>query len=72
MACCPDKESEVMKMEKTITLSYLADLIIVCGFAGIIGTVGGTAIGHLVLFIGGKIRDAWRKHHPKKEPETAE
>ena len=45
-------------MEKTITLSYLADLIIVCGFAGIIGTIGGTAIGHLVLFIGGKIRDA--------------
>ena len=59
-------------MEQTITLSYLADLIIVCGFAGIIGTVGGTAIGHLVLFIGGKIRDAWRKHHPKKEPEAAE
>ena len=59
-------------MEQTITLSYLADLIIVCGFAGIIGTVGGTAIGHLVLFIGGKIRDVWKKHHPKKETEAAE
>ena len=59
-------------MDKTITLSYLADLIIVCGFAGIIGTIGGTAIGHLVLFIGEKLHKAWRKRHPKKEPEAVE
>ena len=57
---------------ETISLSYLADLIIVCGFAGMIGTIAGTGIGHLVLFIGGKIRDACRKRHPKKETEAAE
>ncbi len=56
-------------METTMTLSHLADLIIVCGFAGLIGTVGGTAVGHLVLFVGGKIKSAWEKRHPKKETE---
>lgn len=59
-------------MGKTITLSYLADLIIVCGFAGVIGTIGGTAIGHLLLFVSEKIHSAWRKRHTKKEPETVE
>ena len=57
---------------ETISLSHLADLIIVCGFAGMIGTIAGTGIGHLVLFIGEKIGDAWKKHHPKKEQNTAE
>ena len=59
-------------MDTTMTLSHLADLIIVCGFAGMIGTIGGTAIGHLVLFISEKVHKAWRKHHPKKEPEAIE
>ena len=57
---------------ETITLSHLADLIIVCGFAGMIGTIAGSGLGHLILFIGGKIRDAWRKRHPKKETEAVE
>lgn len=57
---------------ETITLSHLADLIIVCGFAGMIGTIAGSGLGHLILFVGGKIRDAWRKRHPKKETEAVE
>lgn len=54
---------------ETMTLSHRADLIIVCGFAGMVGTIAGSAIGHFILFLGGKIRDAWRKRHPKKETE---
>ena len=38
------------------TLNYLGSLIICCMAGGFIGTLAGAAIGHLVLFIGGKIR----------------
>jgi len=54
---------------ETMTLSHLADLIIVCGFAGMVGTIAGSALGHFILFLCGKIKDAWRKRHPKKETE---
>ena len=49
-------------MEETISLSWLADMIIVYCFVGMVATLAGAELGKLVLWVGGRIRRAWGNH----------
>ncbi|MBQ9030119.1 MAG: hypothetical protein IJV41_02360 [Oscillospiraceae bacterium] len=57
-------------METTITISYLADLIIVFGCASLIGCVLGNLAGRFVIFIGEKIRDRIRNRKKENTEES--
>ena len=49
-----------MNHVETITLSRLADIIIVYGFFGVVGTLIGSAFGDFLLWAGGKIGKMWK------------
>ena len=49
-------------MEETISLSRLADMIIVYCFVGLIATFAGAEFGKFVLWVGDRIRRAFEKH----------
>lgn len=53
-------------METTMTLSHLADLIIVIGFFSIIGAAVGHVIGELICLIADGIRERLKKHKERK------
>ena len=52
---------------ETNELAHIADLIIVYGFAGLIGVLGGTLLGNIIVAIGNGIKLLWLKRHRKKE-----
>ena len=58
-------------METTMTLSHLADLIIVIGFFSIICAAVGHVIGELICLIADCIRD-WRKKRKERKAQALE
>lgn len=54
-------------MQEPMTLSHLADLIIVLSFSGIAGATVGTGLAQLFMFLGKKISAAVKKIRKKSE-----
>ena len=54
-------------MQEPMTLSHLADLIIVLSFSGIVGASVGTGLAYLFMFLGKKIAAAVKRIRKKSE-----
>ena len=54
-----------------MTMSQMADLIIVFGAAALAGCLLGNVAGRLIVFIAEKIRDAIKKRKARKSTKTS-